>query len=128
MSEYLSFNYWLHMRPGSVSQAALWQFIIFIGILVFLSLVFYFLKKKKTGLYYKTWQRLSSYCVVNIIIGFFILFFSFEEIPILSARFWLLLWIIGQIGWLGYILFSLSKIPKIREKLAKEEEFNKYIP
>jgi hypothetical protein len=66
--------------------------------------------------------------LTNLIIGIFFLFFTFELIPLLSARFWFLLWGIGILIWLSFIGRAVTKIPKLREEMAKEEVYKKYIP
>ncbi len=129
MSTLLSLQYWVNMRPGSLSGLAMQAFLIFVIALVALGFVTFLLKKKKSaGLYKKVWQRLNSFSIGNTVIGIIIMFFTYEQLPFLSMRLWLLLWLVGMAVWLGFIVKSLLQVPILKEQLAKEQEYQKYIP
>lgn len=84
--------------------------------------------RNKKNLYGRFWQMLNSFCLANAIIGAILLFFTYEAIPFLSARFWFLLWGIEIIIWIVYMARTLIDIPKRKEKLVKEKAYKKYIP
>jgi len=128
MSNLLSYKFWLNLRPGSL--LAIYQniFIGFVAILIIAFFVFWILKSKKQGLYIQIWNRLFSFSLGNAIIGLVLLFFNYELIPFLSARFWFLLWGAGMIVWLVFILKALIKIPDRKKQIEKDKEFRKYIP
>jgi len=65
---------------------------------------------------------------LSAIISLILLFFNHERISFFSARFWFLVWGIEMIIWLVFIIKKLKEIPKLREQLVKEKEYNKYIP
>ena len=63
------------------------------------------------------------------LIGEVIVWFRYERVYVLSARFWLLVWLIGLVVWLAFILkYQLKVIPQARAKLQKTQDFNKYLP
>jgi hypothetical protein len=63
------------------------------------------------------------------ILGFVVLFFFYEGVPFLSARFWLLVWFIGLIAWKVYILIYLfRKIPQESRENKDKQNFEKYLP
>jgi len=128
MNNFLSVSFWFNTRPGSLSPNILMMLTFFLVALFALFLVFTFLKKRKNGLYFKIISGLSTFFLTNFIVGLFFLFFSYELIPILSARFWYPLWFLGMIFWQVMILKELRKIPEKKKKFEEEKEFQKYIP
>lgn len=128
-SNFFTLSYWFNIRAGALHAGMQSFLIFFILILVILVILFsYYKKQKGKGFYYKLLDNLQSFSVANLIIGAFLLFFTYQEVLFLSARFWFLLWFALMIFWL-YHIFKISKeIPKIKEKAQKEKEFKKYIP
>jgi hypothetical protein len=128
MKNLFSISYWLNLRPNSFEPTAQRYFIIIVVLLLILTIVFSILKSKNRSFYNKIWRKLNTFFLTNFVIGLLFLFFYYEMIPFLSSRFWLILWTIGDLVWLFFIIKILVEIPKIREAIAKEKEFKKYIP
>lgn len=129
MSNLLSLGFWFNFRPEPLEDNNLKYFI---GLLFFFlagNLVLVFLKRKYgRSLYKKFLDGLSSFALVNLIVGAFLLFFAYEGVPFLSARFWFLLWAAGLIVWLVFIARNLAAVPKIKERLEAEKKYRQYIP
>lgn len=103
--------------------------IAFVVVLVFGTIGFAMIKKANNkGMFFRVWRKLYSFSLANAIIGVFFLFFIYEQLPFLSARFWLLFWVLGMVVWLFFIIQEFVKIPKIKQKIAEKKEFDKYIP
>jgi len=129
MEYFFDLEYWFNLRPESLTAQGQRNFFIFIIILAIFTFIFIILKSRfKRGLFNRIWKKLYSFNLTNLIIGLFLFFFFYESIPFLSARFWLLTWWLSMIVWIYFIVKELVKIPKIKEELAKEKEFKKYIP
>jgi glucan phosphoethanolaminetransferase (alkaline phosphatase superfamily) len=128
LGKILSFKYWFNFHPTNLSPDGLQFLTIFLAVLLFLAIIFSLAKKRIRGLYHKIYRRLSSFFLTNFIIGIFLLFFAYEAVPFLSSRIWFLLWVLGMLVWLGFIIYALAQIPKLKEKLAKEQEYKKYLP
>jgi len=127
MFQFLTLKFWFNMRAGTLYplvQKGLLVFLVMLFLLIFVSL---FLKKRKSS-YRRIWSKMQSFSTSNLIIGFILLFFTYEGLPFLSMRFWFLLWFLGMLVWLYFIYKETKKIPEIREKRKQEEEFKKYIP
>ena len=90
--------------------------------------MFKILKNRKRNLYNKIWNKLHFFSFTNLIIGLVLLFFGYETLPFLSMRFFVLLWGIGMIVWLMFIFKIFNEIPRIKEKMAKEDQYKKYLP
>ena len=128
MGKLLNWNFWLNMSPGSFTSVSFYVFLLILAVFLVLALVSGSFKKKKRGPYFRIWRKLNVFAWSNLLIGLLLLFFAYELIPILSARIWVLLWGAGALVWLGFVLKSIKKIPKIKEKIQKEQEYKKYIP
>lgn len=74
-------------------------------------------------------QSVAQLCLTAGILGLLWTFFAYEQVPLLSARFWMLALAIGVlvragfIGWTAHII-----IPAEREAARVKERFEKYLP
>ena len=128
MKNLLALKYWINMRPETFSPLGFKFLGVFLGGLAVFAFISYLLKTRKRGLYFKVWRSLQTFCLSHLFIGLMLLFFAYESLPFLSMRLWFLLWGIGMLAWLGFILKVVMIIPKEKEKMSKEKEFKKYIP
>jgi len=128
MGNFLSLGFWLNLRPGSLEPIYQKYFIGFILFLFIITFVFWLAKFRKKNLYTAFRKKLYSFSLINAFIGLVLLFFNYELIPFLSARFWFLLWAAGIIVWLFFIFKILAIIPKQKKLLKEEREYKKYIP
>jgi prepilin signal peptidase PulO-like enzyme (type II secretory pathway) len=103
---------------------------IFIALLIFflISAIISGSIKTKRKIYNSFWLKFYDFALINLIIGIVFFFFNYQQVPFLSARFWLAIWAILIIIWLFYLIKKLKKIPKEKEKIKEKENFNKYLP
>ncbi|MCD4762380.1 hypothetical protein K8R32_05505 [bacterium] len=123
----LSPKFWFNWRPAEMGAGTFKMFVGFLLILV-ISMVLFAILKKQKSVYGVIWRKLNLFSLSNLLIGAVLMFFSYELLPVLSARIWLLVWAIGMIVWLVFISRTMIKIPRLRAKKKEEAEFNKYIP
>lgn len=129
MGNFLNFDFWFSLRPGTFISSSLKIMLGFIILLIIMAIVSGVIKRKwAKSLYAGFWASLNSFFLSNAIIGLFLTFFNYEMVPFLSARFWLLLWGAGMAVWLFFICKMIIKIPQKKALLEKEREFKKYIP
>ncbi len=129
MENFLTWNFWLSLRPGPFIGLSLKIVLGFIVLLIFLTIASGLIKKRWTkSLYAPFWGSLYVFFLTNATIGLLLTFFNYEMVPFLSARFWLLFWAIGMLVWLFFIYKMIIKIPQKKALLEKEKEFKKYIP
>lgn len=127
MSYFVNLNFWFNSRPAPFtygSKIAIGLFIITMAALF----IFLRVGKKKKGYNSKTWLSLADFALTNIIIALAILFFSLELVPFLSAKFWVLLWLVEMISWLSIVFQRLKKSQLKKEAAEKEKNFKKYLP
>lgn len=130
--ELWSIKYWLTVAPGLVSVKFLIILaVIFGGVFVFgvvsRFLARYYQKKKSylAGIYFK----LSTLSLTMGVFGLMYYFFIYENIYLLSARFWFLIWLIGLVWWLLFLVkFYYVKLPAEKKTLSEREIFEKYLP
>lgn len=129
MENLLTLKFWFNPRPGLLIPLFARGFVGAILALAALAFVFRLLQARdKKGIYAKIWQSLFKLCLTNAVIGLILLFFIRELIPVLSSRFWLLLWAAETVVWLVFIARAALKIPERKQKLEQEKEYKKYIP
>lgn len=128
MKNFLTLKFWFNLRPDQLLPVFQKTFVGFILFFVIFSLICRFFGFKKRGIYAPIWRRLYSFSLTNVFVGLFLLFFNYEMIPFLSARFWFLLWAVIMVIWLVFVAKNLLKIPEKKKKIEEENKYQKYIP
>jgi hypothetical protein len=127
MRQFFSLNFWFNLRPGilTTQNYVLAVFAFF----VVLTIIFAILKKKQAKTAFRQlWESIYSFGLYNAIICAALLFFTYELVPFLSARFWFLVWGIGMAAWIYFLVKKFQQVKDRKVQLAKEKEFKKYIP
>ena len=123
-------NYWIaHQTP--VSDAWVYGLAALFGVLVLIGLVCSVLAsiKKFKKPYRNFYFRLAVWGWVMGLYGFVTLFFSMEQIWILSSRSFYLLWFIVGVWWLYYvILYRVQDVPRLIASAKERVEREKYLP
>ncbi|MBU2081352.1 hypothetical protein KJ962_01410 [Patescibacteria group bacterium] len=129
MSNLLTLKFWFNLRPDVLTPLMQKIFLAMIIVSIIFTILFGYMKiLKNKGLYSKMWEQLYYFSLINSVIGLILMFLNYEMVPFLTARFWYLLWFVVLVVWLFCIIKNAMKIPKKRQQLEKEKEFNKYIP
>lgn len=129
MNNLLTLKLWFGMRPGALMPHYQNYFIILIALLAILTIISGFIKiRNKNNPYNKFWAGIYCFLFTNTAISLVLLFFTYEAIPLLSSRFWFLLWAIEMLIWLFFLIKKLKIIPEKQKQLKKEKEYKKYIP
>lgn len=90
---------------------------------------FYLVKRsKKYNIYNNIWSNLVGFGFANFAIGLVIWFFVYEMIPVLSSRFWFLLWGAEMVVWGFFVYSEYPKIKTKQESAKAKQEYKKYIP
>jgi len=129
-SDLLTLNAWFNINPGPLGDQLLTILTWFFIIVIVIGFGFRVLAKRQRGkIQAKVWRRFGKLGLTMGILGFVVLFFFYEGVPFLSARFWLLVWFIGLIAWKVYILIYLfRKIPQESRENKDKQNFEKYLP
>ena len=127
MSNLLTLNYWFNLAPEAYLPLAQKLFIAFIIALAAAALLIA-IAKSRGGIYRGFFKRLYVFCLANATIGLFLLFFNYETVPFLSARFWTGLWALIMIIWIIPVLRNLKTIPQKKKEREQEKNLKKYLP
>ena len=134
MTEYLKYffnpSHLLTLRPPAMSLRAITILAVSFGIIIIVGVAGKLAEKKiKDGLKIKAYRQIYHFGLTMGILGFVYLFFSWQGVVLLSARFLLLIWLITLLTWLGFILkYLIFDVPRLRKNIDEKRAFNKYIP
>ena len=124
-------NFWLNTKPGVLSRnfEILFLAIIFLGFGMWLAAIIIHRKLAKTR--HKNEiilsDRLGKMFLSLFIVFSFLFFFRNEGIPFLGGRFWILLWLIWALIWLGAILWQYFRwLPPEAKAINIEKKNDKY--
>lgn len=120
-------QFWFNQRPDLLSAGSRNALIAFICAL-FLAAIIGFILKRRKDFYRRLYGKLFNFFLSNALIGAILLFFCQEQIPLLSSRFWYLLWVLGLAVWLGFIIKYAKTLPEKKKQSLREQEFKKYLP
>lgn len=127
--QFFEASYWFTANPGFLSEATAIGFFIFFtvcagsGVVLFLHPKFRQLDKPQRLLISKARAGL----ITMGSIGYILLFFSYEAVPLLSMRFLFLLWGLGALLW-AYLVwhFAATQLSLLIETLQKKAQLSKY--
>ncbi len=83
----------------------------------------------KDDLKIKAYRRIFNLGLTMGILGYVYMFFAWQGVTLLSARFLLIIWLVVLLIWLGFIIKYLTlDVPKLRKNINDRRNFEKYIP
>ncbi len=130
LASFLKLERFLDLRPA-ISLTSVYFLLEVFGALVVLAILIRIIQKvsQKDSFYKSLLQKYFVMFLTMGLAGLFLVWFRYERAYFLSARFWLLVWLIGLVVWLVFVLkYQFKVVPQAREKLQKTKEFNKYLP
>jgi O-antigen/teichoic acid export membrane protein len=124
----LTLNFWFNSRPAALIP--FFYYLLVVAILIFIVAAFFLwiIKNRQKSSYNRLWSKIIAFSATHSFIGLLLLFFNYERIPFLSARFWFIVWGAGILAWAAYIYKYFKTIPEKRKIAQEKREFNKYIP
>ena len=77
----------------------------------------------------KAYRHLGRMFLTMGILGMIWFFFTFEQIYFFGARFWFLVWLIGLVVWIWWIVkYVRVTVPMLRQQGAQKAKENQYMP
>lgn len=102
--------------------------VIFIGSIV-LAVLAQLKHKKAHGLIKNVWYKLQLWGWTTGIVGLSLFYFREVRAIYISARGWLLLFLLLELIWMVFIIrYWKTKIPQKEEMIKKQKEFDKWLP
>ncbi|MDP3889191.1 MAG: hypothetical protein Q8Q25_01455 [bacterium] len=126
------YHYWIAARPLPLSTRGISILLfVFASMIVFDIVLRIIAKKKKRqwdSLTKKVVVRVHSYLNTMTVFGLILLFFAYQGIAVLGARYLLLLWGLGMLVWGLTIMHDIYvRNPGLRTAAIKKGEFTKYL-
>lgn len=122
-------SYWFsqpYIARGWIFTAWLWAFLI----LVFIGLLALFISQyQKFTPQRKLWGRAAACFLTMGMVALGWLWLRQERIAFLAWRFWLLLWLVIFVVWVGKLaVYALRRMPVIKKEQAERMTREKYLP
>jgi hypothetical protein len=119
------------MRPPVLHKGYAIFGIIFLVVVIIAGMVSWYLGRRLKGDIFlkKLYDKLTAFCLTSGLAGLILFAFRQWQVYFFGSRFLLLLWFIGWLTWLAYIIYFWVKIiPDRREAKDAEDLFGKYLP
>ncbi|HLD28585.1 MAG TPA: hypothetical protein VJB67_03140 [Patescibacteria group bacterium] len=118
------------LRPAIDINTIYFLLAIFAIMVIIAILIKFFQKlKKPERLIGDLYGKYFSFLLIFGLLGVLMIWFRYERVYILSARFWLLVWGISALIYLYFILrYQFKIIPRAKKNLEQKKLFNKYLP
>lgn len=124
----LSFSWWFGVIPLYESVTLRVYFAVFLSLMIIGAVVRMVSKRRLQDRFHiEVARRVATLCVIMGFLGVWYWFAAYQQLPFLSARFWLPVWGMGTLIWVWSIVHYATKtVPSERERLAKGVEDAKY--
>ncbi len=125
--------YWFNFEPNTLSlrTAFFWfSFFAFFIVLKFLGkIVVQHYKKELLAPEKRLLSKTESMFLTMGFAGIAWTFFAYEGLPIISARFWMIVWLVSFVLW-AYIIahYALVEVPPLLRDYREKEKREKYLP
>ena len=128
----LTFDFWLAIRPGGLSNRFEIIFLVFLILLYALYIYSLYMQKHemkdKHYLFINFWNKFSSFSLTMAITFTFIFFFRYEGIPYFGGRFWMVAWfILGAIWFYKLLKYYYKTLPSLLAEQSARAQKMKYM-
>jgi hypothetical protein len=128
----LDYQYWINPRPVPLGPTLVGSIFAFFGWFVIASVGLYFLArhlKKHDHLKQDLVRRFARVLSTTAVLGYTVLFFSYEQLPVLGMRLWfLLVFVLFTIWMVRAIMFALKEYPRLKRSEVERKRYEKYLP
>ena len=128
----LDYQYWINPRPVPLGPTLVGSIFAFFGWFIIASIGLYFLArhfKKQDRLKEDLVRRFARALFTTAILGYTVLFFSYEQLPLLGMRLWfLLVFMLFTVWMIRAIMFALKDYPQLRKQEGERKRYEKYLP
>lgn len=132
LAPFVDYKYWLNLHPVALGPdlvtGLLSFFAWFVVAAVALRVAARFLKKKQLRVS-QLLRKFAGPLFVTGILGLLLLFFTYEQAPVLGMRMWFLflgiyfLFLIGRV-----VTYAVLEFPRLRREDAEKARLQKYMP
>ena len=126
-----SASFWFSFGWNPLQPTTALVMVVFFGIFTAAGIALWIVPAKRAQVDKPLCRALSrggNVLVTTGILGILFTFFSYEQVPFLSARLWFLLIALLFLGWGGWIVWRAHiLVPAEREAARVKEKFEKYL-
>lgn len=131
MSALLNLNFWFNIYPDPLLPKS-FRFLE----LVFLALILLAVAAKIAGVVKKSdylfaigAKKIAAPFFAMGILGLILLLMDYERAAFFSSRFWYLVWAIGFVVWMIFVLKKLMRdLPERKRKIDERKKLEKWLP
>ncbi len=129
--QFFELQYWFTPNPGVLSDPTTIAAAIFFGLFIAARVALTFSPKYSPSALDRPGTlligKITTYFVTMGIVGYLLLFFSYQMVTFLSMRFLFLLWALSAVLWAYQIWhFAATDVVRMREDIKKKEQLGKY--
>ncbi|MEK7122969.1 MAG: hypothetical protein AAB855_03875 [Patescibacteria group bacterium] len=123
--------YWFRPGPGDLSEPFLIFFAIFFGFFVVLKILLRVMGRQYIVGMHKAQKQVLykiEYMLLTMgLLGLLWTLFRYELVPYFSARYWVIIWMVGLVIW-GYLIFYYAQyqVPQIVKRDETRKAQKKY--
>lgn len=129
---FLKISYWFNSFPGPFTPIVDRMILILMSALFLAGIGVYVFRMLSKGLSKEAKRLLTRYAELLFsagLSGLILYVFSWQQIPILSMRFFYVIWLAGFGFWTWSILrYQLKDLPKNRAAMAERMAYEKWLP
>jgi len=131
MSPIFNVSFWFSQFPQPLTP--IFEkifFIIFAAVLVAGIVVRIISNQRERDRYAELiYQKIATLLITMGALGLIWFFFTYEQIPLLGARFWFLFWMLAVVIWTALIArYTYMTVPRLRVEEHQRKEKMKYFP
>ena len=129
---FLDYKYWINLRPVPLGPSLASGFLVFFSWFLVAGIVLWLVSRlfrRADDLKHGIFRRFARLMLNVGVVGLMILFFAYEQAPILSMRLWflaLMVYLLVRLALL--IVYIIRDYPQRKAEIAERERFNKYLP
>jgi amino acid transporter len=124
--KFFTLKFWLQSNPELTSAYV--NLLLILALTFIIILVYAYTKQKEKNIFRVYWRGLVTFAVWNFTVFTLWWFFSLEQIPVLSARAWIIIFLLVDLVWLYRLRKKFKKQAAIKADLAQRQVNKKYIP
>lgn len=131
-SQFFSPSYLFSRYPGELSEKFLIAWLVVGAGLIIISILANILPGRlwaADSAWVRWYSRLGTCAFTGGLVSLMLLFFRYEKVPFLSARFWMVFWLIGVIAWLVLLIHKArTAVPSAVAMHQRQRRLAKYLP
>lgn len=128
--KFFGWRYLFDLRPA-ISLKAVYALLIFFALILIIGLIFKTISRRRkiSRPDQLVWRRYYHLFAALGALGLLFAGLRYERVYFFAGRFWLIVWLVGFLLWLIFILkYQIKIVPQLKKQLEEKKLFNQYLP